>query len=206
MVRGAFGVQGPGFSPAPLLQPPPAARRPGCSRARSGAGGRGTGAGQPGGWERWAGGAASDGSPSQEERCPGGALGAFLPPSWSSPGSVAAGEQSPGKSDGKLDAPGGQPTLREGSRGAGCCSPRRRLPTRGASCGVGQLRPRPPSIWTGREVRGVGARGLRDVHAAGCPIPPLHGATHPLVGEAKARRGRISSTRAGSGGHRCRAG
>lgn len=88
-----------------------------------------------GGWERWAGGAASDECPSQEERYPGGAWGAFLPPSWSSPGSVAAGEQSTGKSDGKLDAPGVQPTPREGSGGAGCCSPRRRLPAGGGSSG-----------------------------------------------------------------------
>lgn len=170
MVRGAFGVQLRGFSSVPFFAAAslPAARRRGCSRTRSCAGSRGTGARQPGGWGRWAGGAASDESPSQEERCPGGVLWALLPPSGSSPGSAAAGEQSTWKSDGKLDAPGVQPTLREGegSRGAGCRSPRCRLPTVGGSWGDGQLRPRPPSISAGRKVRGVGARGLRGVQQA----------------------------------------
>lgn len=150
MVRGAFGGQLPRLfmhafiADASRCSAPADAAEPGALLgARRGRPGSLPEAGKGG-----QGGAESDGPPSREERSPGGA---FL---VSSPESMAAEERSTGKSDGKLDAAGAaarspsvQPTPpRRLSGRPGCCSPRRRLPTGGARCGDGQLRPPPPFI------------------------------------------------------------
>lgn len=111
-------------------------------------------------------------TPSQEERSPGGA---FL---VSSPGSMRADEQSPGKSDGKLGAAGAaarspsvQPTPPRRLAGRPAAAPRGAASPRG-SFGRLRLSPRQP------KVRGVGTRGLRDVPQAArfhlLPEPPTH--------------------------------
>lgn len=124
------------------------------------------------------GGHGSGGPPSQRERCPGDA---FL---VSSAESVTADERSAGKSAGAPGAPGAaarpppaSPALGGGSRGARAAHP-------GAAPPSGE-----PAVRT----------GLR----TGRRLPQ---AAHPPRGHAKATRGRISWTRVGSGGHRCRAG
>lgn len=168
-------TRGPGtpLLTAPLAQAASRRSAPWMQRSPELRGGPRAPGSPDGGWERWAGGAASGESPSREERYPGVPCGPFSRLLGPLQGAWPLVSKVPGKVMGSWTPQ----ESGKGSRGAGCCSPRRRLPTGAGSRAAEQLRPRPPSIWTGRKVRGVGARGLGEVQHL-----PLHRATHSPPG------------------------